>query len=337
MATPTLTREAFERFLTAMEPERSAAVTAFRPISGGYSRLTAIADVRWGDGMTERFVLRGDPPAGEGVFVSDRDFEWQLVRALSQSGHVPIPRARWYDQDGEYFGTKCIVVDHFAGRSLQDVLRAADDTSAPARLFVDTIAGIHSAPLAELPEGMQQPASWDSYLDEVLELYRQVDRQISDSSPVLRYVSARLSQHRPPQVPLTLVHGDCQPSNVLVSDSSNLVVIDWEFTRIGDPREDLGYYTQIPMAPNVYQDDPAGFLARYRERSGLSEEQVNPDTVSYFLVVGMARLMVQILQALEAVAAGETRGIMATYLVNAVTHQYNLFLDVTRRVIGATA
>jgi hypothetical protein len=45
-------------------------------------------------------------------------------------------------------------------------------------------------------------------------------------------------------------------------------------------------------------------------------------------------LMVQILHALDAVAAGESRGVMATYLVNAVTHLYNLFLDVTRRVIG---
>jgi aminoglycoside phosphotransferase (APT) family kinase protein len=337
MTVPAITREAFERFLAVVEPDRPAAVTAFRPISGGYSRLTAVADVRWDDGVTERFVLRGDPPPGEGVFVSDRDFEWQLVQALSRSGHVPIPRARWYDQSGEHFGTKCIVVDHFAGRSLQDVLRAADDTSAPARLFVDTIAGIHSAPLDRLPEGMKQPTSWDSYLDGVLDLYRQVDRQISDSSPVLRYVSARLSKQRPSEVPLTLVHGDCQPSNVLVDDSGERVVIDWEFSRIGDPREDLGYYTQIPMAPNVYHDDRAGFLARYRERSGLSEEQVNPDTVAYFLVVGMARLMVQILQALDAVAGGESRGIMATYLVNAVTHQYNLFMDVTRRVVGATA
>jgi aminoglycoside phosphotransferase (APT) family kinase protein len=336
MAAPTITREAFERFLAAVEPDRSASVTAFRPISGGYSRLTAIADVRWGDGVTERFVLRGDPPPGDGVFVSDRDFEWQLVQPLSRSEHVPIPRARWYDQTGEHFGTKCIVVEHFSGRSLQDVLRTADDTSAPAQLFVDTIAAIHATPLDALPAAMTRPTSWDAYLDDVLDLYRQVDHEISDSSPVLRYVSARLSRHRPPPVPLTLVHGDCQPSNILVSDDGERVVIDWEFARIGDPREDLGYYTQIPMRPNVYHDDPGRFLARYRERTGLSEEQVNPDTVSYFLVVGMARLMVQILQALDAVAAGESRGIMATYLVNAVTHQYNLFLDVTRRVIGST-
>jgi aminoglycoside phosphotransferase (APT) family kinase protein len=110
------------------------------------------------------------------------------------------------------------------------------------------------------------------------------------------------------------------------------VVIDWEFARIGDPREDLGYYTQIPMPPNVYTDDPRGFLARYRDRTGLTEEQVNPETVEYFLVVGMARLLVQILQALDAVARGETRGVMAPYLVNAVTHQYNLYLDACRRL-----
>jgi aminoglycoside phosphotransferase (APT) family kinase protein len=149
---------------------------------------------------------------------------------------------------------------------------------------------------------------------------------------VLRYVSARLRAQRPPPVPFTLVHGDCQPSNVLVADSGARVVIDWEFARIGDPREDLGYYTQNPTPPNVYVEDPRGFLARYRERTGLTEEQVNPDTVEYFLVIGMARLLVQILQALDAVSRGETRGVMAPYLINAVSHQYKLYLDVCRRL-----
>jgi aminoglycoside phosphotransferase (APT) family kinase protein len=149
---------------------------------------------------------------------------------------------------------------------------------------------------------------------------------------VIRYASALLVRHRPPPVPFTLVHGDCQPSNVLVADSGEHVVIDWEFARIGDPREDLGYYTQIPMPPNVYHRDPQAFLARYRELTGLTEEQINPDTVEFFLVIGMAHLLAQILRALDAVSRGETRGVMATYLVNAVTHQYGLYLDVCRRV-----
>ncbi|WP_409329686.1 phosphotransferase family protein [Trujillonella humicola] len=334
MPTPTLTAEALGRLIAAAEPGRRATVTGLRPITGGYSRLSAVADVRWDDGAAERLVLRGDPPPGEGVFDSDRDAEWELLQALAASGAVPVARPRWYDATGEHLGTKCIVVDHVAGRNLQEVLRTAEDPAAPAGTFVDAVAAVHAVPLDTLPAGMTRPASWDDYLDGVLDLYRDVDREIADSSPVLRYVAARLRGHRPPPVPFTLVHGDCQPTNVLVRDPAvgGHVVIDWEFARIGDPREDLGYYTQIPMQPNAYTADPAGFLARYRERTGLTEEQVNPATVEYFLVVGMARLLVQILRALDAVAAGGTRGVMATYLVNAVTHQYGLYLDVAREV-----
>jgi aminoglycoside phosphotransferase (APT) family kinase protein len=332
MPEPTMTPEALERFLASVEPGRRAAVTEFRPITGGYSRLSAVADVRWDDGGTERLVLRGDPPPGDGVFVSDRDAEWRILQALSHARAVPVARPRWYDATGEFFGTKCIVFDHFTGRSLQDVLRQAGDDPAPGRMFVDTVAQIHAMPVDALGDTVEHPGSWQDYVDGVLELYRAVDREVSESSPVLRYASALLVRHRPPPAPFTLVHGDCQPSNVLVADSGEHVVIDWEFAHVGDPREDLGYYTQIPMPPNVYHRDPEGFLARYREQTGLTEEQVNPGTVEFFLVVGMAHLLAQILRALDAVSRGETRGVMATYLINAVTHQYGLYLDISRRV-----
>ena len=58
-------------------------------------------------------------------------------------------------------------------------------------------------------------------------------------------------------MPLALVHGDCQPSNVLVADGADPLVIDWEFAHIGDPREDIGYYSQIPLLPNVLWSHPA--------------------------------------------------------------------------------
>src|SRR5436309_1075492 len=105
MAQPTMTPGALERLLASAEPDRRACVTDFRPITGGYSRLSAVANVRWDDGATERLVLRGDPLPGDGVFVSDRDAEWELVQALARSGRVPIPASRWYDATGEHFGT----------------------------------------------------------------------------------------------------------------------------------------------------------------------------------------------------------------------------------------
>jgi len=116
-----MTIGALQRFLDAVEPERGATVTAVVPLSGGYSRDTAIADVIWGDGASERFVLRADPPAGTGVFLSDRDPEWRLLRVLQNTGPVRIPKSRWYDAEGQYFGTKCIVSSFYESRALQEI------------------------------------------------------------------------------------------------------------------------------------------------------------------------------------------------------------------------
>ncbi len=89
-----MTPAALEGFLAAVEPGRRAAMTDSRAITGGYSRLSAVAEVRWDDGAFERLVLRGDPPAGDGVFVSDRDAEWRMLGALSRAGSIPVARPR---------------------------------------------------------------------------------------------------------------------------------------------------------------------------------------------------------------------------------------------------
>ena len=145
-------------------------------------------------------------------------------------------------------------------------------------------------------------------------------------------MAAQLAAHRPPPVPLTFVHGDAQPANILVPDQGPVLMIDWEFARIGDPREDLGYYSHLPVPPNLYQADPPGFLARYRERTGLTREQVNEDTVSYFYVLGMARLLGQMFDATDALARGQSRGVMATYMMNGISATTTAFVEVARQL-----
>jgi aminoglycoside phosphotransferase (APT) family kinase protein len=153
----------------------------------------------------------------------------------------------------------------------------------------------------------------------------------ADSRPALRYTAARLRSYRPEPVPLTLVHGDCQPSNVLIG-ADGPVVIDWEFGRIGDPREDIGYYSDYPVDPNLYATDPKAFLERYRERTGMTEEQLNPEIVEYFHVLGLARLFGQEMAGADAVANGEFRGIMASYLISAVSNTSEVYFNIARRV-----
>src|ERR1700722_18160176 len=249
----------FERFLAAAEPDRTGRVLACEAITGGYSRISARALVRWDDGGEETFILRGDPPPGSGVFTSDRDAEWDLLTALPAATSVATPVARWYDRSGEYLGSKAIVMDCAEAVSLQDEMARAEDVGPLADLFVDTFAAVHQTPLDRLPARMPRPPDGAAHLDRVLAHYDRMAAQYPGSAPVLRYVSWWARAHRPPPVSPGLVHGDCQPSNVLVGPSGPPLVIHWEVAHIGDPREDLGYYTQIPLEPNVYWADPERF------------------------------------------------------------------------------
>ena len=206
----------FERFLAAVEPDRAGRVIACEAITGGYSRISARALVRWRGGAEETFILRGDPPPGSGVFTSDRDAEWDLLTALSAATSIATPAARWYDRSGEYLGSKAIVMDCVAAVSLQDEMaRAArvDTGAGPlADLFVDTFAQVHQTPLDLLPAQMPRPPDGPAYLDGVLAGYDRMAGKYPSSAPVLRYVSWWARAHQPPPVPLGLVHGDCQPS-----------------------------------------------------------------------------------------------------------------------------
>lgn len=325
-------KEHLQAFIDAVEPGRGGTVLSAEPIPGGYSRDTVIAEIAWADGTTERLVLRGDPAEDESVFRSDRDNEWVLLNALLDVPNVRIARPRYYDATGEYLGTKCIVSEAIPTVSMQAYLEsgAADLDQARAD-FIAIIANVHSTDLDLLSSTVDVPASWDEHIDTLMAIYDRILDKVAaagDSDPVLRYVRKKMRANRPPAVPLTLVHGDYQPGNFLLPEGEDPVVIDWEFGHVGDPRQDLGYYLQIPMPPHLYHPDPEAFCAIYREVTGLSEEQVNPRVIRFFMLLGMVHLMEQMMDGGEAVAQGQHRGVMGPFLVAAVTHFRNLFLGI---------
>lgn len=320
-----------QEFLAAVEPERGATVLSAEPIPGGYSRDTVIAEVRWADGTSERLVLRGDPPVEGSVFRSDRDREWVLLNALATVRTFRIPRPRYYDATGEYFGTKCIVSEAIPTSSMQAFLESGPDLEQARKDFIGIVASIHTTPIEAIGSTVERPTSWDEHIDRLMGIYDRILEKAhanDDSDPVLRYVRRKMRANRPPEVALGLVHGDAQPGNFLLPEGGAPVIIDWEFGHIGDPRQDLGYYLQIPMPPHLYHPDPEGYLAIYRELTGHTEEQVNPQIVRYFMLLGMVHLLEQMIDAALAVSRGEHRGTLGTYLLGSITHFRNLFLGI---------
>ena len=319
-------------YLSHSDGVRSATVLAYEQLVGGYSRSMARADVQWSDGTRESFVLRGDPPSGKTMMETDRDTEWELLRALDDGKVIATPSARYYDSTGDQLGTKCIVIDFVNGRSLQSHL---NDLSTDATLdshrddLVDTMATVHSIDVESLPASLPRPTDWDSYITYLINRFREADREHVESVPFLRYVAAWFDAHRPPPLPLRLVHSDFQPANIVVDGSGRHMLIDWEMAHIGDPREDIGYYNVYSSAsgPNMLMADPEGFLARYRQRTGFSEETINMATLIYFSSLAAITVYSQILRGAAAMYQGLNAGLMTTYTINALTIGHHNFLS----------
>ena len=143
------------QYLSRADGRRSASVSTYEVMVGGYSRSMARAVVEWSDGSRETFVLRGDPPAGKSMMDTDRDSEWALLRSLGDAQAIDMPAARYYDGTGEHLGTKCIVLDFVDGRSLQSHLNdLSPDTGYGNHRndLVDTMAKVHSIDVDALPD-----------------------------------------------------------------------------------------------------------------------------------------------------------------------------------------
>lgn len=316
--------ERLAAFLTARAEGRSATVTAYEPMTGGYSRLMARGDVTWSDGTTQQVVLRGDPPPGQAMMETDRDAEWALLQALGSVPELGLCRGLAYDASGAELGTKAIVLEYCAGASLQVGLAAitdGDHGNHPADL-ITTAASVHSVTAADLAGVLAEPPSWDEHIGSLIDIYRRAEHEHVESDPFLRFTAAWLDANRPAPLPLRLVHGDFQAANIMTEPGTGRhLLIDWELAHIGDPREDLGYYNIYSSAsgPNLFAADPEGFLARYREATGFSTEAVNLETMGYFSALASITVFSRILAGAGAMALGANSGIMTTYTINALT------------------
>ncbi|MEY4136999.1 MAG: hypothetical protein RL205_1127 [Actinomycetota bacterium] len=319
--------ERFQAFLDAVEPDRGATVLSASPLPGGYSRDTVMAEVQWADGTTEKFVLRGDPAEEDSVFRSDRADEWAMLQAVKDLPNFRIPAPRYFDATGEYMGCKAIVSEAIDSSSMQKFLDSGPDLDKAREDFVAIMASAHNTPLESIGSSIERPSSWIEHICDVIANYERMLELIDNCDPVLRYTLKKIRMNLPPEVPMALVHGDLQPGNFLLSEGTDPYIIDWEFSRIGDPRLDLGYYLQIPMPPHLYHPDPEAFLTSYRALTGMTEEQINPAIAKYFLLLGTSHLMVDIVRGTADVTAGQHRGIMGTFLMTAYAHFNNLYLD----------
>jgi aminoglycoside phosphotransferase (APT) family kinase protein len=326
-----------EAFLTDRTGRRPA-VTGYELLTGGYSRVMAIVQLVWPDGRRERLVVRGDPPPAEALLFTDRDLEWAVLGGVHAIAAVPAPAPRWYCGEVDRFGTKVIFLEHVDAPSLQASFVGGLEPAGQTEAVIDLMAAVAAVEPDRLPPEMARPADWDTYLGGAIDEWRAAEAEMVESSPITRWIAAWLDAHRPPPLPLRLVHGDFQAANILHAPGGHQLV-DWEYARIGDPREDLGYYNAYSLAspPNLYALDPEAFLARYRERTGFDEAAVNQLTVGYFTVLSTIKIMAGLYRSATDLARGDAGGAMASFNVLSTMFAHGNFVAAINGIDQAMA
>ena len=284
-----------------------------------------------------RVVLRGDPPPGKSMMETDRDLEWALLtrarRRRADAGPAPydadrrVSSARSASSSSTSTVRRCrrVLTALPAGRGRRGRLR-------PPRRRPRRHHGRACTPSTpSVVERRARPTrpTGTTYLGGLIDRFRQADAAHIEAVPFLRYVAAWLDAHRPPPLPLRLVHSDFQTSNIVVDPAGAHHLIDWELAHVGDPREDLGYYNVYSSAlgPNLFAADPEAFLARYRQRTGFGEDAVNLETMAYFSSLAAITVYAQVLGGAAAMARGANGGLMTTYTINALTVGHGNFMS----------
>jgi aminoglycoside phosphotransferase (APT) family kinase protein len=336
-AEPRARLEAF--FQRRSEDPDSVKVIDHQLITGGYSRQMARVWIEEG-GERRGYIVRQDPPPGQAIIDTDRATEWEVLSTLHQSGHIPMPAPLWFDPTGEELGSPGIVIEMVDGEALVSLGRKCGpgELAGLAPRLANVAGALASFPVDKAPACLEVPASWDDYIDARIDYWVDAERRHVDRDPFMRLIASYLRSNRPPPVPLGLVHGDFQTANVLIRDGGDDLIVDWELAHIGDPREDLGWCMMacVTQPPDVIGADEEAFYARYRELTGYTEEQANPATTDYFLLLSSSTVFVSVLEQLAVLDRGEATGIPLTYMSPAVSGMHDVFLRALRRHAEAT-
>jgi aminoglycoside phosphotransferase (APT) family kinase protein len=305
-------------WLSTWRPDTDVVVSEPELLGGGSSKQNWAFDATWtpiaGDPLHQQLILRQD--AAEGVVSTSLAVESELMDALVGTG-APVPAVYGADTTGAIFGIPTIVAGRLPGRADRAALRDVDPLGlgpagrlALAHQLADLLADIHAVDAATLTGVLPDPGP-DPAAHEVAHWNAELTAERArghGESAVLDDTLRWLEAHRPAPAPRqVLVHGDFRPANVLVDAGRVTALLDWELAHLGDPFDDLGWYTGAIYRREHFLDGwtVQDLLARYHERTGSAPD---PARLRFWQVFSTFRLAVIAVRAVRLLAEGSPMG-----------------------------
>lgn len=228
-------------------------LASFKRVSG-LANETYRVDVRRDDGV-RRYAVK--------VYLG-RDAKLKASRELAFYAAAPsyglgAPRVVLEDLEGRLLGRPILAWEWIEGEKCEDCLRK---TISIAKLMGAGLAHLHEIPCSRV--GVEAPSGnfWERELESIRLLQRLIGLRA-------HLVSAKQLE----AAEVTLIHGDYNPGNLLVS-GGRLYVLDGESIAAGDPLYDVAYafiflYASSPRAAEAFAREY--FALTGRDAHGLGE------------------------------------------------------------------
>ncbi len=244
---------------------------------------------------------------------------------------VPVTESLGYEMDRSMFGEAAMVLRRADGSpTTSDLFNGGCDAHQVddvVRHLCESLVELHQSDIATIDPGgaLNDPrgvgidtSSWDSYMESTFEYYIAGYDNINfdPSMCILLDAFLTLRRNKPRPLPLVVVHGDFNPANFLYADGRVTALIDWENSRVGDPREDLGWMVMMDSLSNTsvmsHPVDEGGFLAYYNKLTGLD---ITEEEVGYFILFGTSNIAVPVNAAIKRRIEGQSSELLHLYLV----------------------
>ena len=262
----------YEDLAAWVEEVGRGAIVAATLASGGNRCVGWLVDVRQEDGSILPLFLRYQAfeDGSGGPYTVGREAE--IYAALAASD-VQIPRFI-----GRHPSRQAILTERAAGDAAYRALADQKVKDDLARQAVRALARLHQVDASKLdiPQFGAHRSIREAVLAE-LHIWDEMYRATGRDDPLIDFGRRWLAQNMPREDgPAVLVHGDAGPGNFMFENGRLTCLIDWELSHLGDPMEDLAWFSLRSVLEPV-----PDFPACVREYELASGAPVDFDRVRY--------------------------------------------------------
>lgn len=265
----------------------SSCVRKLGGFSGSHGGLTFGFEV-WDEAeqrMLDALVIRLSPVGVRRSGNTDVLRQVPLLRTLKAHG-FPVPTIKFSGADDEFFPTAYVIFERLPGRAF-----IVWEPDASFDLRTDAVAGLWRQAIGAMARVHQ--FDWQRHLPD-WEKPSPIQAEVARWDPILskaaepawvklgEEVRQLLVEAGPPPSPVGLMHGDCQPGNILFDKDGKLVaLLDWELSAVGAQLYDLGWLLMIGDRASWHPSwcptnplSPEEMIAEYAALTGRSCEGI---------------------------------------------------------------